>query len=290
MIPRIAQRASRRVGLMLPAEPLLGTVIARLRRSTRWSLVSFVIGFAAGVAWGVVTRADADSAFLGANIIWSGVGGALLGGSVGAVLSVLTERRDAVPELERVARPRPRVLRDYVDPFELNWVRVTAVLGLSVPVAAAVAPGTERFGGPSTATALGLGIAGAVTLGILEIAGRRVVLGRARIAGSDTELAWDDALRAEDLRRLVSAVAMTSIYALIFGGFPLVGAALLTLPPILTGVLINVGAYLLLAAAIVVLVIAVRRDSPRHYLRVLWPELAARYAARGVAPSPTDAA
>lgn len=286
MTPRIAQRASRQLGLAVPEEPFRSVLVARLRRTTRWSIGSFATGFAAAIVIGLMLRVPHEASAV-ADLLWLGVGGALLAGSVGAILAVLTEARPTASAGPRVARAAARRMRDYVDPFELGWVRVTAVLGLGLPLVN-LALHVETLGGPTPTTALVLGAAGIVELGILEGAGRRIVLGRGRITSDETELAWDDALRASDLRRLTSAVAMTSIYAVVFAGFPLIGAGLMLLPTTAASVLVNVTAYLAFAGAIIALVVALRRDSPRHYLRVLWPELAAQRVAAPYAPTPAE--
>jgi len=110
---------------------------------------------------------------------------------------------------------------------------------------------------------------------ILELGGRFVVLARPRIAESEAELAWDDAFRTADLRRLVTAVLMSSCYAIVFGGLPLVhDAASTVLSQTAMMVAANVSFYVFLAIAVVILVVALRRDPQHHYLRRLWPHLA----------------
>jgi hypothetical protein len=106
------------------------------------------------------------------------------------------------------------------------------------------------------------------------------VLPPPRIVDSEPELAWDDAFRTADLRRLVTAVLMSSTYATVFGGLPLLfEAANPILSDTVVMVLINVSFYVVLGGGVVLLVITLRRSPEHHYLRRLWPELAPQHTA-----------
>jgi len=276
---RMAARVSRRVGLALPAEPLRGKLVRRMRRTTRWTSGAAAAGAVVGIA-GVATAAASGS--IGPDDttpIWLAFAGLVLGGAVGAVLAIVTESRSAEPGQPRVARATPRELRDYLDPIELVGARVTAVLGVATTVALLAWPAARTIQVATPVAVTLLAAAGAVALVVLEVAGRRVVLGRSRISESPAELAWDDALRSDDLRRLVTAVLMTSTYAVIFGVFPLAGAlGSLLLPDALLMVAVNLAFYVLMAAAVVILVLSTVRKPARFYLRRLWPEVAAQEA------------
>jgi len=275
---RAAQRASRQAGLALPEEPLRGTLVRRLLHTLRWSNCGAAVGAVLGVAACLIAIEHDVPLPENNSIVWLAFAGFVLGGSVGAVLAVLTARTPDATGRPRIARASRRELGDYLDPFELNGARVVAVLGAIVAGAMLVWP-SAYFGFPPAVTVL-LAATGLVAWAILELGGRFVVLARPRIVESEAELAWDDAFRSADLRRLVTAVLMSSTYATVFGGFPLLFEAV---NPMLsdTGVmvLVNVSFYVLFGAGVVMLVITLRRSPEHHYLRRLWPELAERNAA-----------
>lgn len=280
---RIAVRVSRRVGLALPAEPLRAKLVHRMRRTTRWTSGVAAVGAVIGIA-GVATAAASGA--IGpedTTPIWLAFSGLVLGGAVGAVLAVVTERPTPEPGQPRVARATPRELRDYLDPIELVGARITAALGVATAVALLAWPAARTTQVATPVAVALLAMAGVVALVVLEVAGRRVVLGRSRISESPAELAWDDALRSDDLRRLVTAVLMTSVYAVIFGVFPLAGAlGSLLLPDAVLLVAVNLAFVVLMAAAAVILVLATVRKPARFYLRRLWPEVAAQEARAAV--------
>jgi len=275
---RAAQRASRQAGLALPEEPLRGTLVRRLLHTLRWSNCGAAVGALLGVAACLVAIGGEPPTPENNSIVWLAFAGLVLGGSIGDVLAVLTTRTPDATGRPRIARVARRELGDYLDPFELNGARVVAVLG-AIVAGATIAWPSEYVGFPPAVTIM-LAVTGLVAWAILELGGRYVVLARPRIVESEAELAWDDAFRVADLRRLVTAVLLSSTYAIAFGGLPLLFEAA---NPLLsdTGVmvLVNVSFYVLLGVGAVVLVIALRRSPEHHYLRRLWPELAPQNAA-----------
>lgn len=280
----LATRISRRVGLTLPPEPLSARIVQRARRTARWTSASAALGALTGVAAVAIVAAMRPLEVEDTGWIWLAFAGVILGGAIGAVLAILTEPHGTNTGTQRVARPARRELSDYLDPIELNGARISTALAAVVAAGVLLVPAARTPSTPAPAVVVGLAIAGMVALGMLELAGRRVVLGRSRISESPAELAWDDALRADDLRRLVTAVLMTSLYAVMFGGYPLIGAAaqaLLTQDGQL--IVINLSFYLLVGAAITIAVIATVRNPGRYYLRRLWPEVAAAEATATVA-------
>jgi hypothetical protein len=270
---RAAQRASRRAGLTLPDEPLRGSIGRRVLHTLRWSNCCAAVGALLGVAACVIAVTTGVPIPENNGIIWLAFAGFILGGSVGAVLAVLTAQAPDATGRPRIARAARRELGDYLDPFELNGARAAAVLGSAIAVATLIQP-SVYFGFPPTVTIL-LAITGLIAWAILELGGRYVVLSRPRIVESEAELAWDDAFRAADLRRLVTAVLMPSCYAIAFGGLPLFfEVANPVLSDTAVMVLANVSFYVFLAIASAILVVALRRDPEHHYLRRLWPDLA----------------
>jgi hypothetical protein len=275
---RAAQRASRQAGLALPDEPLRSSLVRRLLHALRWSCCASAVGALLGVATCLIAVSSGAPLPESNGIVWLAFAGFMLGGSVGAVLAVLTAQAPDATGRPRIARAARRELSDYLDPFELNGARVSAVLGALIAATTLMWPST--FAGlPPTVTIL-LATTGLVAWAILELGGRYVVLARPRIAESEAELAWDDAFRTADLRRLVTAVLMSSCYAVIFGGLPLLyefASAVLSQTAMMVAA--NVSFYVFVALASVILVIALRRDPEHHYLRRLWPHLAAQNTA-----------
>jgi hypothetical protein len=270
---RAAQRVSRQVGLALPEEPLRSSVVRRLLHTVRWSNCCAAAGALLGVAvCGIAVGADA-ARLQDSGMVWLAFAGFVLGGSIGAVLAVLTVKVPEATGRPRIARPLRRELGDYLDAFELNGARVAAVLGAIIAASTLIWP--SSFAGLQPAVTTVLAATGLIAWVILELCGRYIVLARPRIAESEAELAWDDALRAADLRRLVTAVLMSSCYAIAFGSLPLMFDAVgAILPENVMMVLVNVSFYVFITVGVVILVIALRRDPARHYLRRLWPEIA----------------
>jgi hypothetical protein len=272
-----ARRASAQAGLPLPEEPLRSIVIDRLLTTLRWTCCSAAVGALLGVGAciAVALAANRDPEPSDTGFIWLAFAGFVLGGSVGAVLAVTTAKAPQVTGRPRIARSARRELGDYLDAVELNIARVVAALGTACAIATLILPPTTIFASPTPTLAVVLAATGLVAWTILELGGRYIVLARPRIAESEAELAWDDAFRAADLRRLTSAVLMSSGYATAFAGLPLLAEAARSL---LAGTAMSVAAdvsfYVFLAILIAAMIIVLRRDPAHHYLRRLWPEIA----------------
>lgn len=181
----------------------------------------------------------------------------------------------------RIARSREVTLRDYVMPLELAGARVL----IGIAAVAAVTVVVLLRGNPRETTI----VASVVTVTLLAIAALVVfevagpaIIARPSPALDPTSLAWEDALRAETLRTLVTA-------PLTFGGVSLMLAvvgAFGVVPPgpvsIVAGAVVP---FLVLVTGIVIAVAAAAQLPQRHFLRVLWPETAA--AASRPAPTAT---
>ncbi|QEO08977.1 hypothetical protein [Protaetiibacter larvae] len=278
-----AARLSRTVGLMPPEQPLLGVVDRRGRRLIRWQSTGGALGLVAtvgGALLAALTGLTPDPATL---LPWIGFAGILIGGSLAALLAVVSDRTTADPTTPRVAHTRAVRLRDYIDPLEVNGARVLAALGTIAAVVALAWPAPFATLEPFRFV-VALSAAGALAaLALAEIGGRRIVLARPRTADSPVALAWDDALRSADLRTLFTAPLLLGLYATIFGTPVLTTPLLEVLPEPWIFVAINVGAYLGVAVIIAVVVIALLRQPGRYYLKRLWPEVAAAAALAGSA-------
>src|SRR5690606_22755761 len=102
---------------------------------------------------------------------------------------------------------------------------------------------------------------------IFEIAGRRIVAMGNRV-GSPEELVWEDAIRSKTVRDISSAPALVGLYAIAHSLPSLFGER--TEAPFLGWM--GVAAF---AGTLIVLVITTTLRPERHFLRRLWPELAA---------------
>jgi hypothetical protein len=246
---RAAERFARRVDLALPPE-LVPVVAQRLARRRRANLV------AAGVAV-VPVLALATSSF-DSDRDWGGGAGlamAMLGaaGVVQLALAIaalaaqagdLAHRGQEAPRASHLPRPR---LDDYLSPLELaRALPATAILTLAMLAA-------TRSG--HRGALLGLAAAGLGMWALIELTVR------ARPAASDVQsLAFDDALRADAVRRLLGTTGVALLAAGLFvawtGSWPAAGTAL---------------AGLYLAGGLAQAALAERGPARAHYRRRLWP-------------------
>lgn len=268
-------RLARSVGLQAPGGELDAVLEARLRRKSRWALVGVFAGMLVtdGIVVLAVSLGSIADPGMGAG--WLAVAGLLLGGSVGNLAAVLATPGSADPTQPRVAHARATRLSDYLDPLELIGARIVAGLGLVSAIVFAVLPTQpSTFPAAQSVAVPLLAAVGVISLVLLEVGGRRVVLGRPPFATSPTALAWDDALRASDLRSLASAPLMSGMYAFIFALGSL--GEMLPFNAINRDIVLvaaNVGWFLFLGAMIFILVLSIVRTPAQYYLRRLWPEL-----------------
>jgi hypothetical protein len=259
-----ARRFGHSVWLAMPDDALLASVERRVARKAVAGGVGGLAALAIMVTGMSALGAPADEGYVATWVI---IGGYFAGIAVGSAINALTE-----PRSERAvtfARAEAVELCDFVAPVERQGARVVVLL--AVLLGAVLAVLTARDGEPSSA-----GLAGAlvmvalalVSLVVFEIGSRRV-LSRGRPAGSPTELAWDDALRAGALRDLVTAPLALGTYSLFVLGGELAngytGAASAVGFTVLIGIVV---------AGFAALVVVLITRPQRYYLRRLWPELA----------------
>lgn len=282
---RLAAGTAKRVGRPLPDPPLRERLSRRIRHTRRWITNTGVVALlltlgALAAGAGTETLAGSSTA-----LVWLLVGGIILGTTVGALLGVLTTSTDLEPDRPRVAHAVHTTLRDYLDPLELVGARiVTALAVLTALVTVTVLTSTEAGAGainPATGVA-SIALASTAVVGLLavELGGRRIVLTRPRLATDADALVWDDALRADELRVLVSAPIMTGLYGFLLGLPALAAAALDGVDRFLALVIVNAGAGILFLALLVIFVLSIVRKPARYYLRRLWPELTAGESGR----------
>ena len=255
-----ANRLGTFVGLTAPDN--LATQIAdRNGRRGRAVSLGAIVGTAVPVIL-IVTGVIATSGRNGDPAdLWFIIGGAVGGIGVGAAISAL-RAKPVVPEGERFARAGAVTLEDYIAPVDLIGSRVAVGISVVVLIAAAIVA-------PSTALSVG-GIVialGVVALVFFEVVIRRI-LDRAQPVGSPAELAWNDALRARAMRDVAGAPMCLGVWGAL--------ALLLNLASSDTGTVVAIGgAILVFGATLAAAAFSIASKPQQHYLRRLWPDVAA---------------
>ena len=224
------------------------------------------VGGAAAVAvtalWGVTLGGGATiSSWWPIVLLSSLFVGAAIGGAIGAFRAAT---RPIAGDAVRVARSTVARLEDYVAPLERWAARLVAVSPVVVLIAVLAAPNGAVVAGPVSAAA-----ASVLVLAVAEVGARAVLRGR-QPAGSDLELAWQDAIRAQALRSILGVPVAVGVYAC--------AAALSALEP---GQLDprGAGAVALIASATLVIAagaaLLLWTNGPRphqHFRQQLWPD------------------
>ena len=269
---------ARTVGLALPAGPLdslEANFAGRSRASATGALIGAVLVVAALVT-GVIPTQDPPS-LGGAAEIWLLVGGWYVGMGVGAAVRALSVRTP-VPVGERFARPGAVDLRDYLAPIDLIGGRLAVTAGIIVlTLATVVAVNGQGVSPVSVIFSVGgiVVLLSIASLIVFEIAARRI-LDRAQPAASPEALAWDDAIRAMTVREIVTAPLSLGVWGslaigiLLSDGFSEGNAWPVGL--IVVSVLVLIIALGILVAA----VYSIASKPQQHYLRRLWPDVAAQ--------------
>src|SRR5690606_33321885 len=161
-------------------------------------------------------------------------------------------------------------LGDYVPPAERWLARGPAALAALYFIALSIGIALDLVPRPSVlqiVSGISLTLISLGSLAIFEVAGRRIVAIGNRVA-SEEELVWEDAIRSQTVRQVSSAPALAGLYAIVSAMPVLFGqgdqSALM-------------GWIGLVAAGVVLalLMITATLRPERHFLRRLWPELAA---------------
>lgn len=255
---------ARSAGLALP-DALAPLIVPRIMRTVRASALGGAVGEALAIGGALLLAGS------GLPAIALVLGGFLSGAGVGAAIAAVGTPRPLGAEERRYARGAAVTVRDYLSPLELVGARVVVVLAVLAWPAGVFADIAGMRSGSASSVVVGLLVLLSVLALVLFEVGARRVLGRGQPAGSETELAWDDALRASALRSLVTAPLCLGLWTTI-----LIGGRFLDItgdqPPRSPGWW--VGEVLTLAslvALVAVLVIALISRPQHHYLRRLWP-------------------
>ncbi|MEF3402808.1 hypothetical protein [Agromyces sp. CCNWLW203] len=265
-------RFARTVGLPLGGDvELERTIGARLRIRARWGALGMVVAAVVGVLLVLSGALTAQHEWGATAAPISGLalaGIVLTGRGIGTAISILPAPPEVQRHGARIARlPRPTVA-DYVAPIERIGARIFVGFGGLVAVAVVFlpAPAESRLLIGATAVTAIAALAGAEWVS-------SALVSRPQPAVSEQLLRWDDALRAQTLRDLVSVPLMA-------GGIVVV-AAIFAFPdwPAFAGtvghVIGSIVAYAVLIALIGVAVVSIAMEPARYYLKRLWP---AQYA------------
>lgn len=266
---RLTRSFARKVDLGMD-DAVEDLVTARLARRERAGAVGgLIIGLAAAAVVATTTGpSPRDFNRLAAVFLSFLVGHALGYGVVAWRESV--RRPVAGPRLARATAPTHG---DYVARHERIGSWVTAGIAGVTGVGFLLADRADALDG---AVPVGVAVAAVVVppAAVLadELLARRL-LARPQVAASQTELAWDDALRARTLRDMVTVPLVTGYIALtaLVGG---VGEGLEGGWPGNAAVGWVSGAFLvLLLAGLVMMVVSLAIGPERHFRRRLWPNV-----------------
>ncbi|MGV8885720.1 MAG: hypothetical protein ACOH1T_09075 [Microbacteriaceae bacterium] len=263
---------ARSVGLAIPAgkqAAFEAASAARIRASVTGALIGSSLVLAL-LALNVIP-ANASSSFGGVAEIWFLVGGFYVGMSFGSTIRALVSR-NPTPAGERYARPGAVDLHDYIAPIDVLGGRVAVAAGIGVLALASFFSAMNGSSAVSPLLSVGgiVVMLGVVSLAVFEVSSRRI-LERAQPAASPEDLAWNDAIRAMTVREIMTAPLSLGVWGSlaialnVSDGTSRVGSIVLSI----LAALIAAG---LLAAA----VYSTATKPQQHYLRRLWPDVAAR--------------
>lgn len=275
----LLERAGRRIGLGVPAD-LDASFRLRMGRRIRASSVGCLVGLALALVLALVFPESGLLSGRPVFLVYYGlIALSVVGSDIGVAVVSLASTGRRHDERPRVARLRVTRVGDYLPPLLFRLAVATAVCSVvTVALMIVLVAGRLGVGAVIAGVALVVG-AGGAELAFPVVARRIVAQGRPTV---DTdEMVWDDALRSEALRDLLSA----PLQALAFGAWYSV-----------IGTIDSVGAWILIPSFASLGLVAVfniaLRNNRDWFLFRLWPgarrrtddEEAARLAARAIAP------
>lgn len=252
------------VGVELP-QSLGEKLRERMLVSRRSQLVGGIVGLLVSAL--IVSSRTADPGALEVMIL---AAGAFAGPALAVSITSLFTPRIAADDHLRYARSQAVELSDYVPGTERWLARGPAVLAVLYFAAWGTGIGLgliPKAGVASLISGVVLALIAIGSLAIFEVAGRRVVAMGNRVA-SEEELVWEDAIRSHTVRNISSAPALVGLYAIVSAVPVLIGRG---------DDSTFMGWIGLVAAGVVLVVVMITiiLRPERHFLRKLWPELAA---------------
>jgi hypothetical protein len=205
---RELDKYARRMGVAVPAE-IEHRVTARLLRRERLLTIGGLVGIAVATGVSLLLPGGFDAPYVGV-LVFAGAG---VGGAAAAAVASSTSELFPLTG-PRVARSTVPGHADYVPPLERLGSRLLPPLAILTIVTAAVALhvgalGEARFTPAYLWGSVGAWLAYAAVAGLVfaELLARRI-LRAGQPAATTTDLAWNDALRAQALRDLATAPIM----------------------------------------------------------------------------------
>lgn len=270
-LPHAQERAVLRfqnsVGVALPAQ--LGEA---LRRRMLAQHRGYLLGGMTGVTWTALSVSSGMLPMPGHLAAWVIGGGTLAGGALGVAAAALLSAGRRLDDRERYARATAVTLSDFLAPIDRWLARLPVVFTVAVFTVSLVGVGlgwTQVVGLPLFINGGILTAMAVAALIVFEVAVRRIV-SKSRPVGSREELVWDDAFRSQVVRELRFAPFMLGFYGL---GLTVSGLGLLS-DGEPNGMSLGVFGTLLVCSIIALWAARVSKTR-RHFLRRLWPELAA---------------
>jgi hypothetical protein len=253
---RSADRFARKADLALPPElrPVLARRLLRRRRANLVAAAVVVVAWLAVAAWAVGHDqgggVDAAAGIVAVSLTTAAVAQlGLAGAALAAQAGDVAARGRQAPRASHLPRPG---LADYLAPAERWLAQALAALAVAAALALAAArPGHREALLAVAAACLGI-------WAVIELSVRAVVRARPAATGLQS-LAFDDALRADAVRRLLDATAVLPLTVGLFAGLAglrQAGTALIVL-------------YALGGPALSLL--PERGGARAHYRRRLWP-------------------
>ena len=272
---------SKSVGLAVTPE-LLRPLASRLTRRSLISWTAAIVGLLAVVASIQVGVLPSSGETSNASDLWLIFGGITIGFAAGAISNALT-LSSVLPAGDRYARSGAVEVSDYLAPIDLIGTRVAVAIGLVALVAwfALIASGIVT---PEALVSVGVAVIALaiISLVVFELATRRII-NRGQPVASPTELAWDDALRAMSMRSIASAPMSLGVWGALALSIDLAGMIGAN-PSVSSGAfIVVVGAGIVVFAGIfAAAVVSIATKPQQHYLRRLWPEVAAAPVVKAV--------
>ena len=196
--------------------------------------------------------------------------GAFAGPALAVSITTLLTSGKPEDDRPRYARAHAVGLGDYIPTLERWLARGPVLLAVLCFVGWAFAIGMDLH--PARNVALlasggGLALLSAASLFVFEYFGRRIV-SMGNWATSPEELVWEDALRSHTVRDIASAPSLVGLYAILVGLAP-------TFDPSAESRFFGWAGLAAVGVLLLLLLVTVILRPERHFLRRLWPELAA---------------
>ncbi len=257
---------ARRADLALPVHHR-EQVVRRLQERTTAATAGLLLGFWVAVA--VLPPDPAPGDDLAVPVAFPlPMGAGFVGMALAAAAyAVVTARRTPTSDAPRVARTRDVGVGDYVNGIERWGTAVTCVVPAAIGLLLAVLMADPTA---TSVDPLRLGLLALVppALLVLSLAAAGVVLDARRTVSSPEELAWDDALRSQALRDIVSMPMYAGLIATLWLGLEVARAIpdeRLAIGAAGLWVLVALGTMLVL------LVVVLASRPARHFRLRLWP-------------------